>query len=95
MLYLTPHCLDFWVWYARPIDILSHSDILSYDWKVLKDFIIDCMEDLLYRLTSDELESPYTISPFYIAGGVSFLIVLHLWYWGMGVVHHDVRFIFI
>ena len=28
MLYLEPHCIEFEVWYARPIDILSHSDIL-------------------------------------------------------------------
>ena len=68
------------MWYARPIDILSHSDILLQDWKVLKDVIIDCMEDSLYQLTSDVLELPCTISPFYIAGGVYFLIVLHLWY---------------
>ena len=49
------------------------------------------MEDSLYQLTSGVLELPFTISPFYIAGGVSFLLVLHLWYWGMGVVHQDVR----
>ena len=49
------------------------------------------MEDLLYRLTSDVLELPCMISSFYITGGVYFLLVLHLWYWGTGVVHHDVR----
>ena len=49
------------------------------------------MEDSIYRLTSDVLELPCRISPFYIVVGVSFLIVLHLWYWGMGVIHHDVR----
>ena len=49
------------------------------------------MEDSLYWLTSDVLESPCMISPFYIVGGVSLLLVLHLWYWGMGVVHYDVR----
>ena len=36
------------------------------------------------------LESPCTTNPSHIAGGVSFLLVLHLWYWGMQVVHHDV-----
>ena len=77
--------------YTRPIDILSHSDILLQDWKVLQDFIIDCIEDFLYRVTSDVKELPCTISPFYISGGVSFLLVLHLWYWVMLVVHHDVR----
>ena len=41
MLDLAPHCLAFYAWYDRPIDILSHSDILSQDWKVLQDFIID------------------------------------------------------
>ena len=30
------------------------------------------------------------IRPFYIAVSVSFLLVLHLWYWGLRVVHHDV-----
>ena len=79
------------MWYASPIDILSHSDILSQDWKVLQDFTIDCMEDSLYWLTSDVLELSCTISLFYIAGVISFLLVLHLWYLGMGVVHHDVR----
>ena len=59
--------------------------------KVLQDVIIHCIEDSLYRLTSDVLGLPCTISPFYIAGGVSFLLVLHLWYLGMGVLHHDVR----
>ena len=51
MLDLSPHCLDFYVWYARPIDILSHSDILLQDWNILQNFIINCMEDSLYRLT--------------------------------------------
>ena len=68
----------------------SHSEILSQDCKVLQDVIIDYMDDLLYRLTSDVLELPCTISPFYIAGGVSFIIVLHFWYCGMRVVHHNV-----
>ena len=79
------------MWYARPIDILSHSDILSQDWKVLQDFIIDCMEDSLYRLTSDILELPCTTRPFYIAGGLSFLLVLQLWYLGMGVVYQNMH----
>ena len=79
------------MWYTRPIDVLSHYDILSQDWKVFQDVIINCMEDLLYCLTSDVLESPCTISTFDIAGGVSFLLVLHLWYGGMQVVHQDVR----
>ena len=70
MLDLAPKCLAFWLWYAMPINILSHSDILSQDWKFLKDVIIDCMEDSLYWMTSDVLEFPCTISPFYIAGGV-------------------------
>ena len=34
------------------------------------------MEYPLYRLTSDVLESPHTISPFYIAGGVSSLVLV-------------------
>ena len=55
MLYLAPHCLDFQVWYTRPIDVLSHSDILYQDWKVLQDVIINCTEDSLYWLTSDVL----------------------------------------
>ena len=91
MLYLAPYCLDFYVWYARPIDVLSHSDILSQYWKVLQDVITNCMEDSLYWMTSDVLELPYTIRTFYIAGGVSFLLVLNLWYGGMRVVHQDVR----
>ena len=49
------------------------------------------MEYSLYRLTSDVLESPRMTSPFYISSGVSFLLVLHLWYGGMRVVHQDVR----
>ena len=49
------------------------------------------MKDSLYRLNSDVLESHCTIRPFNVAGGVSFLLVLHLWYWGMRFVHHDVR----
>ena len=49
------------------------------------------MEESLYRLTSDVLESPCMISPFYIAGGVSFLLFLHFWYWLMRVVHRDVH----
>ena len=59
----------------------------TQDWKFLQDVIIYCMEDLIYWLTSDVVESPCTISTFYIAGVVSFLLVLHLWYWRMGVVH--------
>ena len=78
------------MWYARPIDILRHSDILLQDLKVLQDVIIECTEDLLYRLTSDVLELPRTTIPFYIAGGVSLLLVLHFWYWGMRLVHHNV-----
>ena len=57
----------------------------------MQDVIINFMEDSLYRLTIDVMKSPCTISPFYIAGGVSFLLVLNFWYWGMRVVHHDVR----
>ena len=49
------------------------------------------MEDSIYWLTSDVLELPCTISLFYIVGSVSLLLVLHLWYWGMGVIYHDVR----
>ena len=79
------------MWYSRPIDILSHSNILSQDWKVLHDVIIYCMEASLYRLTSDVMELPCMISLFYIACGVSFLLVLHLCYWGMGSVHQYVR----
>ena len=56
----------------------------------MQDVIIDCVEDSLYWLNSDVLELPCTISLFYIAGGVSFLLVLHLWYWVIGVIHHDV-----
>ena len=36
------------------------------------------------------LESTFTISPFNVEGGVSFILVLNLWYGGMRVVHHDV-----
>ena len=79
------------MWYARPIDILSHSVILLQDWKVLHDVIINCMEDSLYLLISDVLELSSTTSLLYIAGGVSFLIVLNLWYWGIGVVNQYVR----
>ena len=52
----------------------------------MQDVIINCMEDSIYQLTSDVLELTCTISPSYIAGGVYFLLVLHLWYWVMGVV---------
>ena len=31
MMYLAPYCLAFYVLYARPIDVLSHSDILLQD----------------------------------------------------------------
>ena len=79
--------------YAGSIDILIHSDILSQYWKVIHVVIIDCMKVLLYQITSDVLELTCMISPFYIVGGVSFLLVLHFWYWGMGVVHHDFRFL--
>ena len=79
------------MWYARPIDILSHSDILSQYWKVLQDVSINCMEVSIYWLTRDVLELPCTMSLFYIAGGVYFLLVLHLWYWVIRVAHHDVR----
>ena len=48
------------------------------------------MEDSLYQLTSDVLESPCTIITFYITGDVSFLIVLHFWYGGMRVFNQDV-----
>ena len=78
------------MWYARPIDVLIHSDIISQDWNVFQYVIINCMEDSIYRLTSDVLKSPCTISTFYIAGGVSFFLVLHLWYGGMRVVHQDI-----
>ena len=79
------------MWYADPIDILRHSYVLLQDWKVLQDVIIDCMKDSLYWLTSGVLESPCTISPFYVAGDVSFLLGLHLWYGVMRVIHHGVR----
>ena len=79
------------MWYAGTIDILSHYYILSQDWRVLQDVIIICMKDSLYWFTSNMLELPCTISPFYVAGGVSFHLVLHLWYGGMQVVHYDVR----
>ena len=49
------------------------------------------MKGFLYWLTIDVLESPFTISPFNITGGISFILVLHLCYWEMQVVHHDVR----
>ena len=55
MLNLAPHCFVFQVWYAGLIDILSHSDILSKDWKVLQDVIVDGMNYLLYWMTSDVL----------------------------------------
>ena len=79
------------MWYASLIDVLSHSDILLQYWKVLQDVIINCMKDSIYWLTSDMLESPFTISTFYIAAGLYFLLVLHLFYLGMGVVHQDVH----
>ena len=58
------------MWYASPIDILSHYGILSQDWKVLHDVIINYMEDSLYRLTINVLELPCKVIPFYIVGGV-------------------------
>ena len=76
------------MWYYGTIDILSYSFILYQDWKVLQDVIINCIKDSLYRLTSDVLESPCTISPFYVTGGVSFLLVVHLWYGVMQEVSH-------
>ena len=45
MLDLALDCLAFYVWYARPIDVLSHYDILSQDCTVLQDVIINYMED--------------------------------------------------
>ena len=45
------------------------------------------MEDSLYRLTSDVLELSCTISTFYIAGGVSFLLVLQ----NLPILREDVR----
>ena len=90
MLDLAPHLLFFRCGRLGPY-ILIHSDILLQDWKVLQDVIIDCMEDSLYWMTSDVLESPCTISLFYIAGGVSFLLVLQLFYLVIRVVHHDLR----
>ena len=62
MLYFAPHFFAFQVWYVRSIYVLSHSVVLSQDWKVLQDFIINCIEDLLYRLTSDVMELPCTVS---------------------------------
>ena len=53
------------------------------------------MEDSLYWRTSDVLELLCTISTFYIMGGVSLLLVLHLWYWVLGVFHQDIRVLFI
>ena len=41
------------------------------------------------------LELPCAISSFYVAGGVSFLLLLHLWYGGTLVVYHDVRIFFL
>ena len=79
------------MWYAGPIDILRNSDILSQDWKVLQDVIIDCMKDSLYWLTSDVLELPCTIRLSYVTDSVSFLLVLNLWYGVMQVVHHYVH----
>ena len=79
------------MWYAGPIDILSYSYILLQYWKVLHDVIIDSMKYFIYWMTSDVMELPCTISPFNITGDVSFLLVLHLWYWGMRVVQHDMR----
>ena len=76
---------------SGPINILRHYDIPSQDWKVFQDVIIDCMKDSLYRMTTDVLKLPCTISLFYIVEGVSFILALHLWYWGIQVVHHDVR----
>ena len=91
MLDSATHCFPFQVWYVWPIDILDHSDILLQDWKFLQDVIVYSMKDSLYWLTNYVLELPCTISLFNIAGGVSFLFVLHLWYRGMWVVHHGVR----
>ena len=79
------------MWYTGTINILSHSEILFQYCKVLQDIIIDLTKDSIYGLTSDVLEFPCTVSSFYVAGGVSFLLVLNLWYGGMRVVHHDVH----
>ena len=77
------------MWYAGPIDILSHSYIISHNWKALQNVIINCTKDSIYWLTSDVLECTCTIILFYVAGGVSSLLVLHVWYGGMQAVHHD------
>ena len=57
----------------------------------MQGVIIDYMKDSFYWLTSDVMDFPFMISPFNIAGVVYFLLVLQLWYWGMQVVHNDVR----
>ena len=49
------------------------------------------MKDSVYLFTSDVLEFPCAISTFYVAGGASFIFVLHVWYGVTRVVHHDVR----
>ena len=56
MLNIALYCFVFYVLYDVPIDILRNSGILSQDWKIMQDFIINCMKDLLYWLTSDVLE---------------------------------------
>ena len=66
------------VYHARLTDILSHPYILSQDWKVLHDVIINYMEDSFYRLNINVLESPCMVNPFYIVGSVSFILVLIL-----------------
>ena len=52
------------------------------------------MKDSIYWMTSDVLELTFTIRPFYIVGSVAFILLLHLWYWEMQVVQHDVRVLF-
>ena len=79
------------MWYAGSIYILTHSNIFSYDCKVPQDLIIDYTKDSLYLLTSDVLELTCAISSFYVAGGVSFILVPHLCYGGTRVINHDVR----
>ena len=48
----------------------------------MQDVVIELMKDFIYRLTSNVLESPFAISSFYVAGGVSFIIFFYLWYGG-------------
>ena len=83
------------MWHTGSIDVLSHPDIVSQNWEVLQDVIINCMCDSLYWLSSDVLELPCLIIPLYISGSVLFLLFLHLCYGGALIIYHDVRiFIF-